>query len=400
MMNRQSHKRRAMRLAAIDRRDQLRRLSSVRILQLNSARTFGGGERHFADLVNALAARGHEVYAALAPASPLRAELNQLPPANISTLPLRNALDVPSALALARHVRAHRIEIIHAHVARDYPLAALAARRASGARLVITRHVPFPVSRLHRLVLANVARVIAVSAPVAQGLRAQKIFRADKIRVVANGIDLARCASVAPAEARAEWRRRLHVPAAVLLVGTVGDLSPVKGQDVFVRAAAQVCERGLKDVVFLIVGEDRSTNGRMRAQVEQLIATHGLAGRVRLLGRIDELAPFLAALDVYVSASRAEAFGLALVEAMACSVPVVASATDGSRDIIEDGTTGQLVPVGAPEALADALVTLLDDADARATLGAQARTAAHTRFSLERMIDETEQVYREMMNAE
>ena len=371
----------------------------MRILQINSARTFGGGERHFADLAGALAARGHEVYAALAPASPLRAELDQLPASHIITLPLRNALDVPSALALARFVREHKIEIIHAHVARDYPLAALAARRVRNARLVITRHVPFPMNKLHRLTLANVARVIAVSAPVAQGLRAQKIFPADKIRVVPNGIDLARSSAVKREAARAEWRERLPAPAS-LLVGTVGDLSPVKGQDIFVRAAALVCARGLSDVVFLIVGEDKSAQMRVRAQLDQLITAHKLAGRVRLLGRIEELAPFLAALDIYVSASRAEAFGLALVEAMACGVAVVATATDGSRDIIEDGTTGWLVPVGAPEVLADALVALLNDADARATLGAHARAAAHARFGLERMVDETEQVYREMQNDE
>jgi L-malate glycosyltransferase len=369
----------------------------VRILQLSSARRLGGGERHFADLANALAARGHEVYAALAPASPLRAELAALPAEQIFTLPLRNALDLPSAHALASFLGAHEIEIIHAHVARDYPLAAYAARRARATRLVLTRHVPFPMSRLHRLVLANVARVIAVSGPVAQGLRAQNIFPNAKIRVVPNGIDLTRCAATTDAATRAELRQRLQTTAS-LLVGTVGDLSPVKGQDVFVRAAAAARARGQDDAAFLIVGADHSAKQRTLAYVEQLIAQHKLAGQVYLLGRVAELAPFLAALDVYVSASRAEAFGLAMVEAMGCGVPVIATATDGAREIIEDGVTGRLVPVGAHEALAAALVELLTDASLRATLGANARHAAHTRFGLARMIDETEAVYREALN--
>src|SRR5919206_5259074 len=160
----------------------------VRILQLSSARTRGGGERHFADLVGALTTRGHEVFVALAPSAPLRTELTRTPADKIITLPLRNALDLPSARALARFVRAHAIEIIHAHLGRDYPLAALAAAR-TGARLVITRHVPFRLSRVHKFVLARVARVIAVSGPVAAGLRAQKIFPADRITVIPNGID-------------------------------------------------------------------------------------------------------------------------------------------------------------------------------------------------------------------
>jgi glycosyltransferase involved in cell wall biosynthesis len=368
----------------------------VKILQLSSARTRGGGERHFADLTNALAARGHEVYAALAPASALHAELTQLPAAHVSTLPLRNALDAPSAAALARFIRAEQIEIVHAHLARDYPLAALAVRRARTARLVITRHVPFRMSKLHRFVLANVARVIAVSGPVAADLRAQKIFPAEKIRVVLNGIDLTRSAAIDRASARAAWRERLPTKSS-LLVGTVGDLSAVKGQDIFIRAVARVVAHGLTDAAFLIVGDDNSAKRSTRTQLERLIAMHRLEQNVHLLGRVDELAPLLSALDVYVSASRAEAFGLALVEAMACGVPVVATATDGAREIIEDGVTGRLVPVGAHEALAATLVELLTHEEMRATMGTRARAAAHTRFSLARMIDETEQVYREAL---
>jgi glycosyltransferase involved in cell wall biosynthesis len=153
----------------------------------------------------------------------------------------------------------------------------------------------------------------------------------------------------------------------------------------------------LTDAAFLIVGDDNSAKRSTRTQLERLIAMHRLEQNVHLLGRVDELAPLLSALDVYVSASRAEAFGLALVEAMACGVPVVATATDGAREIIEDGVTGRLVPVGAHEALAATLVELLTHEEMRATMGTRARAAAHTRFSLARMIDETEQVYREAL---
>ena len=143
----------------------------MRILQICSAREIGGGERHLADLANNLASRGHEIFAAIAPGSPVRAELSSLAADNIIELPMRNALSVSSGLRLSRFVRERRIEIIHAHVARDYPLAALAAGR-SGARLVLTRHVLFPLSRIHRLTLRRTSRVIAVSGAVADGLRA------------------------------------------------------------------------------------------------------------------------------------------------------------------------------------------------------------------------------------
>src|SRR5215218_2538436 len=128
----------------------------MRILQVSSARAFGGGERHLADLSRSLAERGHEVYAALAAGSALRGPLlAALPTDNVLDAPLRNALDLRGALALARLARDVNADIIHAHVARDYTLASFAARRARAASLVITRHVLFPLSRVHRRALSN-----------------------------------------------------------------------------------------------------------------------------------------------------------------------------------------------------------------------------------------------------
>src|SRR5947209_12876 len=194
----------------------------MRILQVSSARAFGGGERHLADLARGLARRGHELFAALAHDSPLRDELYALPPRNVHTLALRNALDIGSALKLARVALDEKVDVIHAHVARDYTLASLAARRATAARLVITRHVLFPLSRLHRRALSNVSRVIAVSDAVARSLRAQNIFDPEKIRVVMNGVDVTRFG-----EARREFGRERCTARKPLRLGIGGELSEV-----------------------------------------------------------------------------------------------------------------------------------------------------------------------------
>ena len=369
----------------------------MRILQISSARTFGGGERHLADLARGLSERGHEVFAALAPSSPLPGELDPARPRGVFTLPLRGALDLASASRLARLARRHEIEIIHAHVARDYPLAALASRLAPRARLVVTRHVLFPLGRAHRRALANVARVIAVSESVARSLRAQKIFPADKIRVVANAVDLRRFE-----EARARFERESRAGGRTrrpTRVGIVGELSEVKGQEEFVRAAAAVAGRFRKGegVEFLIVGGDASRAGENRARVERLVAELGLTDQVRLLGRREDVADVLASLDLLVSASRTEAFGMAMVEAMACGVPVVATATEGAREIVADGLTGLIVPVGDVQALAAAVASLLEDGPRRLELGARARASARERFGLERMVEETERVYAEAL---
>src|SRR5437899_12960335 len=97
----------------------------MRILQVCSARQIGGGERHLADLANGLTRRGHDVFAALVPSSPLLSELSSVPEQNIVQMPMRNALNLSSARKLARFASENRIQIIHAHVARDYPLAVL-----------------------------------------------------------------------------------------------------------------------------------------------------------------------------------------------------------------------------------------------------------------------------------
>ncbi|HYE64008.1 MAG TPA: glycosyltransferase family 4 protein, partial [Pyrinomonadaceae bacterium] len=314
----------------------------MRILLISSARSFGGGERHLADLANALARRGHEVYVALAPNSPLRAELTALPPDGIITLRLRNAFDLRSALELARIVREKRMEIVHAHLARDYPLAALATRRAREARFIITRHVLFPLNRLHALALSHVARVIAVSRSVAWGLQAQNLFSSHKISVIRNGIDLKRFDMSARGFSREEYRESLRLPLKRRLIGTAGEISPLKGQEEFLRAAALIARR-FNDVDFVIAGEDRSRTGVYRAALERVINESGLDGRVHLLGWLEEVAPLLSSLDLFVSASRTESFGLSIVEAMASGAPVIATATEGAREIIGSERLGLLV---------------------------------------------------------
>ena len=374
----------------------------MRILQISSARSYGGGERHLADLVRALRSRGHEVYAAIPPASPLLKELDALPPENIFTLPLRNALDLKSGLKLANFIRERQIELVHAHLARDYPLAALAVGRAArdprrpAARLVITRHVLFPLGRIHKLTLRRVSRVIAVSEGVGRALRGQGIFPEDKLRVVVNGIDLGRFEAALKDFDRAAYRRSLGA-SAPFLVGIVGELSEVKGQAEFVRAASIVARQFESPVDFLIVGEDASETKQNRAALEALVAAEGLQGRVHLLGRRADVPQILASLDLFVSASRTEAFGLAIVEAMACGAAVIATSTEGAREIIDDDVTGRLVPVGDYEALAAVILQLLGDAPRRSSFIARAGERVRARWSIQRMADETERIYQEAL---
>ena len=368
----------------------------MRILHISSAQSLGGGERHFADLTNALAARGHDVYAALRPQSPLAAKLSRLPASNVMTLPLRNALDAQSARDLKRFITEHDIEIVHAHLARDYPIAAYATRRVSSASLIVTRHVLFPLNRLHQITLLRAARIIAVSQAVALQLRSQRIVPPERITVVLNGIDVDRFAKAREQFNRPEFLRSWGLPDEGFLVGTVGELKALKGHEEFVRAAKQVLYE-FKNAYFIIAGVDASPNGENRTVLNSLIERLNLVDHVRIVGALEDIAPLLCSLDVFVSASRMESFGLAIAEAMACSLAVVATETAGAREILGQGETGLLVPVGDAEALASAVRALLNDEDKRRSLGNDARKAVSEHFSLDRMVETTEGIYRESM---
>jgi glycosyltransferase involved in cell wall biosynthesis len=110
---------------------------------------------------------------------------------------------------------------------------------------------------------------------------------------------------------------------------------------------------------------------------------------------MDDAENLLCALDVFVSASETESFGLAIAEAMATGTAVVATATEGARELIEDQKTGLLVPIGDVERMAESIKVLLVDEDGRKRLGTQAKAAVNARFSLSRMVDEIEKIYGE-----
>jgi glycosyltransferase involved in cell wall biosynthesis len=360
----------------------------MRILQITSARSFGGGERHVVDLSNALAERGHDIHIALVPESPLISHLRSIDPQNIFTLRLRNALDIQSAWKLRQFVRERQIEIVHAHVARDYPLAALALGRKSPAKLVLTRHVLFPLSRVHKLTKRRVTRVIAVSQAVADNLRIQNIFDTGQITVIRHGIDLGRFRPRAESASSGGGR--------ALRIGMLGEISPVKGQEDFLRAAASIAPHA-HHAKFVIAGRDNSADGRYRREIETLVSELALTDRVDLIDEINDVSKFFFDLDLFVSAARSEAFGLAIVEAMACGVPVVATETAGAREIIEDNQSGRLVPIHDVAEMAHVIGELLTDPAQRELLAANARREVDEKFSLERMVSETEQVYREII---
>lgn len=361
----------------------------MRILQITSARTFGGGERHLVDLCKGLSARGHDVFVAIRPTNQWQEKLAFLPLENILRVSLRNSLGVLSARRIAAFTRKNKVQIIHAHVARDYIPASIASLLVKKARFVLTRHVLFPLQPFNRFALKNLSKAIAVSSAVEASL--QKVFPANKIATIPNGIEIEKWAGRDRQKLREEFRFLHEIPFDAPLIGTVGELVLLKGQRDFVLAANEVAKK-FPEARFVVVGKDNSLDKHFRRELKRLVKVFRLDASFLWLDWVEDTAPLLAALDIFVSASHSESFGLAILEAMATGNAVVCTETAGARELLEGEDV--FVPLKDPVALAGRICSLLEDEESRLAFGARAQQMARERFSIDRMIDETEKLYR------
>jgi glycosyltransferase involved in cell wall biosynthesis len=360
----------------------------VRILQITSAKTFGGGERHLVDLCRGMMQRGHEIFVALRPTNEWQDKLEFLPKENRLYVSLRNSFGVLSAKRIARFIREKDIQIVHAHVARDYIPASLASMLVKSARFVLTRHVLFPLQPFNRIALKNLSRAIAVSSAVEASL--QKVFPPNKIATIPNGIDIDNWAGRDRQQLRKEFRFFHGIPFDAPLIGTVGELIVLKGQRDFVLAANEAAKK-FPDAHFVVVGKDNSLDKSFRRELKRLVKVFGLEERFLWLDWVEDTAPLLSALDIFVSASHSESFGLAILEAMASGTAVIATETAGAKELL--GTEGVFVPVKDPVALGERMCIFLSDAERSRALGERCREMATQKFSLDRMLNETEKLY-------
>lgn len=365
----------------------------MRILHVSSAVNYGGGERHLADLAREMQTRGHTVFMALRPTNRWQTRLEFIPAENILHVSIRNSFGVFSAKRIGDFIRDNDIEIVHAHVARDYIPASIACVTARNAKFVLTRHVLFPLKPFNRFALKNLSRAIAVSSAVEASLRG--IFQPEKVALIPNGIAFDDFSHERSAAFGREFREFHDIPLDAPLIGTVGELTELKGQLDFVLAANEIVKKYPK-ARFVVVGVDNSLDQKFRRELKRLADVFGLKDSFLWLDWLDDLSPVLSAIDIYVSPSHSESFGLATLEAMAWARPVVATATEGSKELLPSDDL--LVPIRDPVALADAICGLLDSTDRADKIGAELRDRAVENFSLSSMVDATEKLYREILS--
>ena len=209
----------------------------------------------------------------------------------------------------------------------------------------------------------------------------------DRVHTIPNWIDPARFQSIDRDAARAIFRLRSN-----LVVACIGEITPAKGQEEFIRAAARV-SRMRQDVEFIIVGEERDEGEPFTRELKRLAETFGLSERLTFMGYVRHIPELLAATDIVVVPSWDEGFSLVTIEAMAARRPVLASNVGGISGIIKENVTGALFPAKNVNALGDKLTWLISDGALRDRLAAQGQRDVYTRFGREQIIEQIESLY-------
>jgi len=291
---------------------------------------------------------------------------------------------------IAALAREHRATVLHCHQYSPFVYGSIAGLLAPHLRIVYTEHgrvTDAPPSRkrafVNRALGRRPNRVVAVSHELRAFMVAEG-FRASHVEVIHNGIDAG--PAVEPG-ARERARQGLGLAPTGMVIGSVARFDPIKRFDVLVRAF-QVLVREEPGARLVLVGD-----GPERERLEALVDECGLRASALFPGLRSDARALMPAFDVYANASDSEGISITLLEAMAASLPVVATRVGGTPEIVDTGVSGELVPARDAGALASTLVSLLRDPARRSSLGERARRTVVERFAFERMVRDYLAVY-------
>ena len=387
----------------------------VRVLRVIARLNMGGPALHVAYLTAGLAKRGYEttlVAGSLAPgedsmafvADELGVDVVRIDELHREISPARDAV---AAVRLARLIRKVRPHILHTHTAKAGAVGRFAALLAGDARPPVVVHTFHghvlrgyfdPVRarafrQLERTLARSTTALVAVSPQVRDDLVELDVAPATRFAVVRLGIELdQRVAS--GSNGRSETRRVLGIGEGPFTVGWIGRMTGIKRTDDVLLAFKSLRERGI-DARLCLVGD-----GPDRAQVERRAHELGLMRETLFVGYQEEVSRFFAAFDVFILPSANEGTPVTAIEALAAGKPVVATRVGGIPDVVRDGEDGFLVAPGDVDALAERLAQLATDPELRDRMGDAARARVRERYSVERLVDDVDRLYRSLLEAE
>lgn len=355
----------------------------------------GGLERTVIDLIAAQREAGHRcTVICLFQEGMLAAELREQG-VTVQACGKRQGPDMRALLKARRFIAGVPGALLHTHNSMAHYYAVLASLGLPVARIINTRHSmggrkgTTRQDWLYRRSMRSTDHVVAVCEAERVRLQANGVRPRRALSTIPNGISLERFepAAATRRSALAEslgWRSDSRV------IGTVGRLQPVKDQERLIRAFAHVRSK-VPGAVLVIVGD-----GDLRPQLQQLVEELGLQESVRLLGDRGDVPQLLSGMELFALSSLSEGYSVALIEACAASLPIVATDVGGNHEIVRDGINGKLVPAGDASALADALLGMLADANGAQEMGRAGRDWALSEASFRTMASRYERLYADL----
>lgn len=420
----------------------------MRILQVAYSSNIAGGEMVLHDISRKLVAKGHQVFAAIPGPGPLKEFLEAQGIIVYETGP-HKSYDLKGAFNIYRLVKTLDIELVHAHGMMVSVPARLAVWTANlgcsllpnllvskkKVKCISTTHItkslwkkadnPGDEIKRHYYILAdNITSMmtegtVAVSHAVRSDLLHQGM-RPDLVRVIQNGIDFDKYSKKSDnpvqnkvdtqskvviqnkvaiqnkitIQNKTDIRKKCHASEKDILIGMVGRLSPQKGVDIMIKAAAlAVKNRKSNNLKFAIAGD-----GPLKQELEALVEKQGVSSCFTFLGNIDYIPDFLSSIDIFTLTSNWEGLPLVVLEAMAAGKPVAATSVDGTPEVIQHGINGYLVEKGDFKGFADIWVKMADNMALSIKMGQNGKTLVDQKYRDSRMVDDYITLYKELLD--
>lgn len=365
----------------------------MNILYLTNHLNIGGITTYVLSLAAGLKKRGHTVYVASSGGGLLYRFIEE--GINYVPIPIRTKQEaspkiILSMFQLSGLIKKNKINLLHSNTRTTQVLGCL-LDRFFGVAHISTCHGFFKRRFFRKIFPCWGKKVIAISEPVKEHLI--KDFKVDEknIAVIHNGIDVEKFRNQKP-ETRNQKKNRLGLGDGPV-VGIVARLSDVKGHTYLIEAMSKVLEK-IPAAQLLIVGE-----GKMKGKLIKLVKSLGIEKNVFFIPQVNDTEDVLSVMDLFVMPSLKEGLGLGLMEAMASGLCVIGTDVGGIRSLIRDGFNGLLIKPADSMGLASAILGLLQDRKKRESLGRAAGIFINQNFPLEKMVQETEEVYLECLNA-
>jgi glycosyltransferase involved in cell wall biosynthesis len=351
----------------------------------------GGGERVALKLAELLPQYGYRASILTFGTHPKSPALRNVK-CPIHLLPLQRVYDlnaIRASFAFRDFLQAQQVQIVQTFFESSDLWAGFVTKAMSKAKLIWSRRdmgiLRAPKHRIaYRLMAAMPDAVFAVSNQVRRHCIDVDHIDPERVFTIYNGLDLSTWPPIV----------RATKSSAEMIVTTVGNVRRVKGHDILVRAAARVIEQH-PQVQFRVVGD--VLEPEYFAELQQLVRSLGISSNFHFVGGISDLAGYLGSADIFVLPSRSEGFSNAVIEAMAASLPVVATDVGGNAEAVIDGTNGYIVKANDVAALFEAIEKLLGDPAKAIAMGASGRILAVEKFTIDAMMRSVTARYRALL---